>query len=66
MKTDATTTSPAATAAHGDFMQLTDDEIDSVGGGFWPIVAMIVLGAAMVAAHGAVFQKSGRLGYFII
>ena len=33
-------TTNITTAARGDIMQLTDEEIDNVGGGFWPILPL--------------------------
>ena len=40
------TTEPT-TAARADMMQLTDDEIDSVGGGFGPWPVLFGIGVAL-------------------
>jgi hypothetical protein len=45
--TDMTT--ETTTVARADIMQLTDDEIDNVGGGFWGLVVFGVIAVASIA-----------------
>lgn len=48
----------AVTALGMDMRQLQDAEIDGVGGGIWPLVAIAVgLTAATIAAHNYMLQR---------
>jgi hypothetical protein len=57
-----TTTSHFDTAASGDIMQLTDDQIDAVGGAGlpWWQVGLIILGVVAVMLFGGAASNSGN------
>ena len=47
--------------APADIMQLTDDEIDAVGGGWWFLIPIAVAVAAVVLLH----QLDPKGGYLL-